>query len=654
MKDIPFLFWPSSGRRPALSTTRNGLCNRLWSPWFLFPLVLALAVTASAQDLQYRSGFFRVQMAANQPNFTTFSVDSLGKSKLSLNVILPLAAAGRQYDVSRKGDTIEYRPAGAGGPAAWSFTFNERGFVIRSLYSEKNAPQPLVLNFDPADSHATLLGLLNDQGEMRLPALLNFPDHGTFRILSPASNVVPGVSDLTLGYDALRGSENFIRVTFPPATERRPHVEYRLEVTAIYPHGPGIDSNPLYDGYRRDFLNILQLSPRRRVLANNAASDAVAFTVFEYSMMAVRMPPLGEGLRATDILRQTLDRYVGGMKGYGIQFYDDEADLKYETLDTYPSLVMAASDYVQATHDNAWLKRDYSVIKSWADKMIEFDRDGDGLMEYPMSGNSGSWEENWRVENWPGDWTKIVATLHPSNWWDTIGFGHKDAYSNALAYKAFRDMAELAREAGHESDAELYDSRAEMLKAVYYKTFYDPATGVLAGWKSADGKLHDYYFTFVNGVAVTYGVVTPEQGNQIFDKLLAKMKEVGYTHFNLGLPGNLIPVRRDDYVVRQRDSGGSDKADGSGGFPFYENGGATACYAYFTIQALRDLGRDKEADAILFPMLKAFEEGGFQGYGPGGKSYDWKAWDGTPHGYEGLLVDGYLTLLAAAPSQATK
>jgi len=27
---------------------------------------------------------------------------------------------------------------------------------------------------------------------------------------------------------------------------------------------------------------------------------------------------------------------------------------------------------------------------------------------------------------------------------DTIGFGYKDAYSNALAYKAFNDMAELA------------------------------------------------------------------------------------------------------------------------------------------------------------------------------------------------------------------
>jgi hypothetical protein len=27
-------------------------------------------------------------------------------------------------------------------------------------------------------------------------------------------------------------------------------------------------------------------------------------------------------------------------------------------------------------------------------------------------------------------------------------------------------------------------------------------------------------------------------------------------------------------------------------------------------------------------------------------SYDWKTWDGTPWGYEGLLVDNYQALLA--------
>ena len=352
-------------------------------------------------------------------------------------------------------------------------------------------------------------------------------------------------------------------------------------------------------------------------------------------MMACQMPPLAEGLSALDIIRQTLDRYVGGMKSYGMSGFDDLSSNKYDSLDTYPSLVIATSHYVLTVHDTPWLRRNYSVIKSWADKMIDCDRDGDGLMEYPLSGNSGSWPD--------------PMTARPSNWWDTIGFGNKDAYSNALGYRAFEAMAEMARVAGYSDDAEKYKNRAEMLKAAYFPAFYNRATGVLAGWRSADGMLHDYYFLFVNGVAVVYGLIPDRQGNSIWDKLLEKMKEVGFDRFGLGLPSNLIPIRREDYVDPNPRFGAPRKADGSDGFQIYCNGGLTACFAFFTIQALRKLGRNQDADSILYPMLKSFEEGGFQGRGPDGYTYDWKDWNGNPHGYEGLLVDGFLTLLAAMP-----
>ena len=53
-----------------------------------------------------------------------------------------------------------------------------------------------------------------------------------------------------------------------------------------------------------------------------------------------------------------------------------------------------------------------------------------------------------------------------------------------------------------------------------------------------------------------------------------------------------------------------------------------------------------EGDKILMPMLDSFEKGGFQGFGPSGMTYDWKAWDGTPWGYEGFLSDNYYALLA--------
>ncbi len=158
--------------------------------------------------------------------------------------------------------------------------------------------------------------------------------------------------------------------------------------------------------------------------------------------------------------------------------------------------------------------------------------------------------------------------------------------------------------------------------------------------------MHDYYFPWVNGAAVVYGLVPAELGNSIFDHLLAKMNEVGYTNFKLGLPGNLIPIRREDYVDLDPRFGGPRKADGSDGFQVYENGGATASFSYYTIAALYKLGRVQDGDRILIPMLESFKTGGFEGRGPNGKTYDWKAWDGTPNGYEGFLSDNFMVLAA--------
>jgi hypothetical protein len=596
-------------------------------------LFLAAAVFAAqtSSPLQYQSAYMHVEMAPDQPAFLALTVDSLGKNKLSGNPLRPPAKMETTYEVRHAGTIFEYRPSGApaAAPPAWSFQFSPRQIHLRSHFDAEDPPPTLVLNFNPHLNHATLLGLMNDDGSMRLPALLHLPDLGTFRVTSSSGR------DLALGYDAFRyddakQGDDYVRVTFPAATAALPQIDYNLEVVDIFPASPKIAGDPRFDGFRRDWLNIFQLNPRQRVLANHAASDPVAFTVFLYSSMAGPTPPLAPGLTALDMVRQTLDRYLGGMKGYGMMGY---GGYNYpDFTDTYPALLIAACDYARASKDHAWLEKNYAGMKDWATKMLAMDVDGDGLLEYPASGNYDSWPEK--------------VAMRPANWWDTIGFGHQDAYSNALAYHSLVEVAEIARQANQPDDAKIYAARAEKLRSVFYPTFYNPQTGVLAGWKSADGKLHDYYFTFVNGAAITYGLIPTDKARLIMDRMLAKMKEVGYTHFEYGLPGNLIPVRRGDYVDHDLRFGGPEKEDGSDGFQIYENGGATACWAYFTLQALYQLGRHKDADAMLFPMLEGFEKGGFQGFGPNGMTYDWKAWDGTPHGYEGLLVDGYQTLLA--------
>jgi hypothetical protein len=604
-----------------------------WSLTFLLlSLLLPQAGASAASSLNYQSPFIRAEFAADRPALAALAVDSLGKNKLGKNLLLPPIAATASFEVQRGANEAKYWQAGTAHTetAAWTFQASPRQMRFASSFSGTRPVPAVVMDFDLQLCHATLLGLMNDDGSVRLPTLLHLPDYGTFRITASST---PGLS---LGYELVpyptpRQAEKFLRVTFPGASRAMPHIDYSLDVVAIHPEISQIDRDPRFDGFRRNFLNMFQLSPRWRALANNTTSDICAITVWEYGDVALRTPPLAPGLTALDILRQTLDRYLGGLKGCGMKGYNAGTpdETAYDFLDAYPSLVIAGADYVLGSHDEVWLRKNYPALQAWATKMLAFDSDGDGLLEYPQTRESGPWPRN-----------------HPANWWDTVWFNYKDAYSNALAYRAWLGMAKVAQLAGKPDDARYYSSRAEKLRSVYATTFYNPATGVLAGWKDRQGKLHDYYFTFVTGMAISYGLIQSPQANEIMDHMLAKMRDVGYTRFDLGLPGNLIPIRKEDYGAGGVEGGEPEREDGTDAFQNYENGGATACWVGYTIIALYQIGRQEEGDRILFPLLRAYEEGGFQGRGPNGKTKDWKRWDGTPKGYEGLLADDYLSLLA--------
>jgi hypothetical protein len=603
-------------------TKKNGASFCL----FLFFLFAANASVAAGLDFQ--SKFFAARLATNQPAFSFFSVDSLGGGRLDQNPMLAETyfAPGLKLD-----DNFIYS---LGGRPVWRVQFSERTLTLRSDYSAGVEAPPFVLNFNQQANHVTLLGLMTpDTRQMNLPCVLHLPDMGTLRI----------TGDGALDYDARRFVKPAsVRVAFPPATAERKHVEYKLEVTTIYPKVAGIEKNPRYDGFRRDWLNIFQLNPRIQMLANNSSSDACSFTLFEYSDLALHTPPLARGLTCNDLVRMTLDRYLAGAKGYGQIGYGSEqtgADLDswktpWTSLDTLPSFLIAACNYVNGSHDLKWARANYEKLSAWGKEMMAADTDGDGLIKYPTTGNFGD---------------RPLTNRRPANWWDTINFGHEDAYANALAYRACRMFAALAKELKHSDNAQYFSAKADKLRAAYAPAFLNPATGVLAGWRSADGQLHDYWFTFVQGAAISCGLLDDQTANSVMDKLLAKMHSVGYTNFALGLPGNLVPVKQGDYIIQESAPqvfGVPRLGDGSDGFQFYENGGATACWSYFTIKALQQLGRRAEANAILHPMLDGFTRGEFQGFDASGHSRDWRDWHGGGHGYEGLLVDNYYTLLA--------
>jgi hypothetical protein len=598
--------------------------------------IVAQAMASPAQ-LESKTPYYALTLTPDGQAIQSLAVDSLGKGEFGPNVLFP-------PDAKPAAQTAV--PANPIFSSDWQFKFSSQSFQMVSTYRPDAPEQLMALRFNPDQSHATLLAIV-DGGQAHLPALLHLPQQGSLRIEAESREPV------LLQYEAHRRDKGYIWVLFPGATQSNPRVAYTFTVVAIYPHIPGIESDPRYDGLRRNWLNIFQVQAEDGVLANNSSSDPCAFVQHMYTEVAKYTPPLAPGLTAMDLIRMSLDRYLHGALACGMPYYRgfDATGLPWQSrntpsADTYPSLMTAAGDYVAATHDTQWLTKNYHGLRTWADDMLATDTTGDGLMKFTGSGNAGSWPPR------PGG----GVFLRPSNWWDTIGFGYEDAYSNALAYHALEQMAIMATLAGQHADADRYLERAAKLKQAYVPAFLDPKTGVLAGWRSEDGQLHDYWFPWVNGAAVVYGLVPPKLGNEIYDRLLAKMKEVGYANFEHGIPGNLIPIRREDWEDFNPNGGAPSKADGSDGFQIYENGGATAAFAYYTIAALYKLGRVQDGDRILYPMLETYKSGGFQGRGPNGRSYDWQMWDGTPRGYEGLLTDCFMALAAAMerPAQVAR
>ncbi len=609
--------------------------------WGLAILLTSLSPTLfgaeRVHDFGYSSDYYAIQLVEKAPYIKFFSVDGLGKRVLTKNTIKWKEDNDNEVVGMHKisDSEVEIHNSGSSNNEGWSFKFEEKKIVITSTYQSQNSLKSIDFIFDKRENHATLLGLMAERNKTHIPAVLHFPDMGTFQIVAD--------QPVEITYDANRKNKsNYISVSLPGADEKRKSISYTLTCTTIYPKFPGVEAEK-YEGFRRNYLNLFQINPRLQVIANNSCSDPCAFTLFLSSMLALKTPPLVGSLTALDLLRMSIERYLDGMKGYGLEGYNSEWEntgiiskpdtSKHDSyLDSYPSLVISACNYIKGSNDKKWGEKYYPMITGWMDNQMKRDHDNNGLVEDKRSGNSGAQDQ----------------TMRPANWWDTIGFGHEDAFSNAITYDALIQLSQIARKLNKKEDAQRYERHAEKLKDSYFKTFYNPATGVLAGWKSSDGKLHDYWFLYVNSMAVYYNLVPESKIRGVMEALWKKMEEAGFVDFSLGVPGNLVSIRREDYYHHDPRWGGGEKEDGSDAFQRYENGGASLNWSYFTLKALKKAGMNRELEQVTDGILQGIRNGDFQGY-CGLMAKDWKTWNGECWGYEGFLCDGYLALLAINP-----
>jgi hypothetical protein len=296
-------------------------------------------------------------------------------------------------------------------------------------------------------------------------------------------------------------------------------------------------------------------------------------------------------------------------------------------IDSTPSVLQAYGQLFEWDQNKTFARRYVGKALKASRYLLGFDQDQDGIIEVPYHGNYFA-EKRDRCRNW----------------WDNFAFGHKDIYFNLLCYQALRSVrAILEKLKVNDGKAEL-DLHLQRFRKNFDRTFFNPKTGVYAGWISADGKVHDYYFTFTTAMAINAGLVPRAKGVRALKVLLKKMEEKGFD-FKYGVPGPTEPVALRDTI----------KWDFMGAWNRYENGGLCGQTAYHFIQALYECGLRKKADEILFKMLETFEtEPTHSGLMPGYmKSIDWRTKEGNPCGYN-YLADNYYFLLAAVTGHYKK
>ncbi len=492
----------------------------------------------------------------------------------------------------------------------------------------------LVFAFDPKATPTTVLPQAWEaDGSLRLPAIVSAPDFGQMLLTtshrSPLKARLEGsrahhAVDLIVELPQLRPRQT-CRLTLKPLRLDRPH---------------DLHQNELWSSTRRGWFGAFQPTARwgdpgnpfsapPGMLANNVISDPASCSLWFYADQAFWTPNLTREISTMNLVRRTLDWWLENKtlpSGEMICYWD-----KTKFLDANAGPIIAAWDYAETTGDLAWLKHRIERLELIADYLAHRDVDGDGLVEAVQSGNAGT----------------LVEPGRSCAWWDALNCGHKDAYSNALIYRAWRCLADLERKMHRGVQQQRYTDLATRLKSRYFQTFFDPKTGWLIWWKSADGETHDYASPILNGLAIEYGLVDPNTGREILRRIRRKMAEVGFKRFDLGVPPMLVPVRRADYLL-PGGAGAPTREDGTDTFGYYMNGGITAGQVLHFLAAHYVAGDPTPADEILRAMLSRQVQGGFQNGAVNEypKGIDWTTWDGKPAGYEGYLSDSFRFLQA--------
>jgi len=476
--------------------------------------------------------------------------------------------------------------------------------------------------FDPGVAATTTLGTLCRDGRtgmLALPLLLHAPGHGSLSVTADDSDSPDAtwrsdadrakgwlLGELRLGEEPTERGTTILRAgTFHADLTWRP-------VDGGVPARHGTPAG-VARALRRTAITGLSYRADTGTFSNNSVSIHCPMSMDTWSALALRRGTV-HGIDTRRMLRDSLERWLDGGPGYASGTMRDGGRLRAaedEYLISGVGTLLGLAEYLEAAPDPAWVARYRPRIRDVLDRLMARDLDGDGLIESPhRRGVSG--EHDWST-----------------NWYDVVSFGWKDAYVNALLFRALRLLADVLPAQGAGELAEGLTAWADRIAAAFVPTFRHPDSGWIAGWRSADDRLHDHAFLAVNAIVVTSGVLPAELERPIIGALWREYLRVGAPDPHWGLPNNLWPIPDADLTAPMQ------------GFPhgFYLNGALSHSQSRHFVAALYRVGMTEEADRLLEALCTTLADG--TAFGGSQTGVDWRYWDGAPCGYEGQLTEQF-------------
>jgi len=361
-------------------------------------------------------------------------------------------------------------------------------------------------------------------------------------------------------------------------------------------------------------LTALTTRPDTGTLSNNSVSIHCPMSMDVWARVAHQIARVDPSIPALDFLRYSLERWLDGGPGYAsgrVRIDGKVVDTDDDYLITGASVALGLARYLEATEDRTWLGEFAPQIRIALDALRSRDLDNDGLIE-SLRRNGIAGEHNWST-----------------NWYDVISFGWKDAWVNAILYEALDRLAQICPKLdAPELALGLCEWRDEV-RQNYSACFLNSETGLIAGWRSRDGELHDYAFLAVNGAAVTSGVLDRSVQLAVMKTLWHEYQRLKHFDQRVGLPVNLWPIPDADLTAPMHGY-----AHG-----FYLNGALSLSQSHLFVEALFAVDMHEEAESVLTDLCRGITE--LELFAGSQSGVDWRFWDGAPCGYEGMLTEQF-------------